>query len=231
MVDSSVFTGKRVLLVEFTGIGCVNCPEAALVAQGLHERYGERLTVVEMHPPMSSFTAIPRPEYDFRIPEADVYFRAAGASSSTGLPTGELNLSSGLQAPDAWGGVLESLLREPAEARLSLAVKDTVVTCSAEALFPGALDDARVLLWLVEDSIVAPQKSLSGTIPDYIHSHVLRAVLSSNPWGDPLSSSSSTFSFPSTTASGQPIEAKHCALVGLLLRPDHTVLDVLRYPL
>ncbi|NCD42222.1 MAG: hypothetical protein EOL88_09040 [Bacteroidia bacterium] len=50
-------TGKRVILLEeFTGHACVNCPEAALLLNDLKTLYGEQLLVISVH---AGFFAMP----------------------------------------------------------------------------------------------------------------------------------------------------------------------------
>ena len=48
---------RNVLLLEFTGWKCVNCPSAAVVAHTLVEALGENIVVVAMHPKGHGFTA------------------------------------------------------------------------------------------------------------------------------------------------------------------------------
>ena len=40
---------KNVLLEDYTGVKCVNCPNAAVIANQLQEQYGHRLVVLAVH--------------------------------------------------------------------------------------------------------------------------------------------------------------------------------------
>ncbi len=46
-----------------------------------------------------------------------------------------------------------------------------------------------LMVWLTEDGIVGRQSSLTETIKDYVHNHVLRKSFFSEEWGQELGSS------------------------------------------
>ena len=62
---------QKVLLEDFTGQFCGNCPAAGIMAHTLKQQYGERLVVLEAH--VTTYFAGPKadPKYatDFRVPQ------------------------------------------------------------------------------------------------------------------------------------------------------------------
>lgn len=79
---------QRVLLEDYTGWRCVNCPRAAAKTEELIDKYGTSLVVMAVH--ATSF-ASPSPSnnnIDFRTPYGEEWAREFGCSS---LPTGIIN--------------------------------------------------------------------------------------------------------------------------------------------
>ena len=64
---------KVVLLEEFTGQRCVNCPDAAEIVEQLHHAHPDNFIAVGMHPSASGFTQ-PLGPVNLRCEAADVYF-------------------------------------------------------------------------------------------------------------------------------------------------------------
>ena len=167
-----------ILLVEFTGVGCVNCPNAAAEAHRLKSSYGNRLVVVEMHPSDNPFTAA-KPEYDYTSAAADKYYRMYGGTASTPLPTGVVN---GAEYDGAfftdfrlWGSAIAEAAAVHTNVTLSLSVSHNGNDISVEINAANSPDGAMLLVWLIEDSLIGPQLMPDGTTNmSYVHNHVLR---------------------------------------------------------
>ena len=81
---------QNVLLEDFTGHECPNCPEAQVIAKSLSDLYPGRVVVLSIH--ASDFYAAPNAEhpYDFRTTTGttlDNFFKI----SPDGLPAGMIN--------------------------------------------------------------------------------------------------------------------------------------------
>lgn len=215
---------SRALIVEFTGIQCVNCPKAAQTAHQLLEQYPENLVVVEMHPASNSFTATTNPLYDFRCEEADFFYRYFGGTNTTGLPTGIVNLAPSFADYTAWASAVLGAVQQPSSAQLHLSVMGD----SIQYRILGTSGSYHLLLWLVEDSIVAPQADGGTVVPNYVHNHVLRMSLTPDEWGIILSPTDGTIAFtiPTHTSAGQPIRPEHCSVVGIILDENKRFIDV-----
>ena len=152
--------GRTCLLIDFSGVRCPNCPDAAQIADELLEECGDNLIVVEMHPPSNPLTNAPA--FDYRCDEADVWYKRFGCDGSTPLPGGAINLGimpdGSLYGRTSWRGVLAS------------AFADTTY----RTLIP-----ADTILWVVEDSIIGGQMVGTTTVLDYCHNHVLRGRIAS----------------------------------------------------
>lgn len=186
---------RRVLIEEFTGVRCVNCPRGSQAIQDLQALYGERLVAVNIHagffsPPYDSS------RYDFRTEAGTRILNALG--SPLGYPTavidrrhfsGEERLQTGLAS---WPGFVADELGRPPGAGLALTLAyepttrqlDVVVRVRANELLTAQM--IRLNVWLTEDDIIDWQLTPEGWKRDYVHHDVFRAALTP-PDGQPLS--------------------------------------------
>ena len=77
---------RKVLVEEFTGVRCVNCPAGASELDNLRGIYGDRLVVVSIHTGDFS-TPYSDSKFDFRTPEGTALEKNLGAP--LGYPTAE----------------------------------------------------------------------------------------------------------------------------------------------
>ena len=100
---------RKVLVEEFTGVRCVNCPAGASELENLKGIYGERLVIVSIHagdfsPPFTDS------RFDFRTAEGDALEKRLGAP--LGYPTAVINRKkftgqTGLQVGRSqWAGLI-----------------------------------------------------------------------------------------------------------------------------
>lgn len=187
--DSSITdtTRQRVLVEEFTGTRCVNCPAGSAELARLQEIYGDRMVVVAIH--AGSF-ARPYPEsrVDFRTPEGDALLDFLG--QPLGYPSavisrkqfaGEFDLQ---LSRSLWPVYLQQELELPARIDLNLRVSydPTSRTVSLGVDLTMRTDtetpeDLRLSVMVVEDSIAEYQLTPDGLDPAYIHRHNLRDML------------------------------------------------------
>lgn len=180
---------RTVLLEEFTGQKCINCPDAHIVIAQLAEQYPDNFIPVSIHAGGNAFSY---GEGQFssivglRLEEGEQYSAEAGVLS---YPAGVLDRRSGVQTMDKW----PALLREELErsARMDIAVKATLspsdgnITINAEVI-PYEAVDGNLQLWIVENGIVARQILSSGSYDkDYVHNHVFRGSVNGHD-GEPV---------------------------------------------
>lgn len=191
--DTLNFDGKIVVLLEdFTGVRCVNCPEAAETATQLQEQHEGHLVVMGVHP--KGALQNPAGGYpDFRTEEGNEWNNYFNIDS---YPTGTVNRKEAIGDPE-WTAAVNEAISGDAPVRLiaKTAYNDTIreVSLSVYAKFLTTVDcdDVRLTLCMMEDSIVGAQQTPSGVNPEYMHRHVFRGTVDGFTWGRVLSDAGS----------------------------------------
>ncbi|MBK6964862.1 MAG: Omp28 family outer membrane lipoprotein [Bacteroidales bacterium] len=192
---------KRVLLEDYTGHTCVNCPKAAVTAHNLKETYGDQLVLLAVH---AGFFANPTASgdfiYDFRS-EAGTAWDSFFGVGMVGNPNGLINRigypNNHITAPAGWGAAVGNALAtgplvdlqvineyDATERKLCTHVKTRFITSIDRNL--------KLIVVLTESGIIEPQKNNDadvGVVPiifDYVHNHVLRTAITST-WGNAVS--------------------------------------------
>lgn len=183
-------TNKKVLLEDYTGQRCVNCPAAHEIAHQLQEAYGEEnLIIVAAH---TGFFADPVGEpfdYDFRTDAGNAY---ASYFNVQTYPTGMVDrVNSGgnyLIDKDGWGTQVAAQFEETPIVNIDIQpeVSGNQVSGKINLFFLENLSaQANIQIWITEDSIVSPQVIPGGVDDEYVHMHVLRGSLNGD-WGNAL---------------------------------------------
>jgi len=188
-------TQKRVLLEDYTGHTCVNCPEAAVIAHNLKNIHGDRLVILSVHAgyfsePYSSGLYT----YDFRTEAGNIWnqfygiiFNPSGIINRKGYPGNHI------VSPAAWTGKVSTALAEPPVIDLQLITTydtESRKLCShVNTRFTTNLNiNLKLVVVLSESKIIKPQKNSNievgpkPDIVDYEHNHVLRQAITL-PWG------------------------------------------------
>ena len=180
---------RVVLIEEFTGVKCINCPAGSVELENLLSFYGEQLVAVSIH---AEFFAEPYPQslYDFRTPEGDFIISLVGLPEAYPSAvvdrkqfTGESDLQ--LVGQGSWAGKIAEQLS--AQAKISLNIDNTYDATSRNLsvnvsgdVFEAINEEVRLTIMITETGIVDHQltpDSSPGTDPDYVHKHVLRKVI------------------------------------------------------
>ena len=183
---------RNVLLVDFTGQRCSNCPAAADLLHSLTAGpAGSRIIAVSVHGGALALSTDASPR-GLAGPDAR---RLTDEARVNSWPQGTVDRPVGgtLLRPSAWNAALAEHLALAADADAAAQqslVADAHVALATRTLSytlrPRHLTDAAgqadaetyLHLWLVEDSITAPQTLADGTErADYLHRHVLRLDL------------------------------------------------------
>ncbi len=172
---------RTVLLEEFTGQDCVNCPAAHEVIESLLAQYGDALISVSIH---GGHFGIPISRKGLMQPEGDEYVTYWGAET---FPSGVVNRAGGVQSMDAWAASIRNLVEQPSS--LSIAVEAHPSADGSQIDITTTLDplddlQGKLQLWITESNIVARQRNAEGEwVPDYVHNHVYRASVNGT-WGE-----------------------------------------------
>ncbi|MGB4654601.1 MAG: Omp28-related outer membrane protein [Bacteroidales bacterium] len=199
---------KRVLLEDYTGHLCVNCPKAALIASDLKARYKDTLVVVAVH---AGFFANPAGGYDFRTTcgtEWDDYFKVG----LNGNPNGMINRLKYLEGahvyqPSAWGNGIKEAKNATPEVELQVIndydaeLDNLCIHTKTTFLTPISNRALNLNIVIIQDKIIAPQHNndpnigTTPTIEDYEHNHVLVGAVNGT-WGTPILSADETSADP-----------------------------------
>ncbi len=187
---------KRVLLEDYTGHMCVNCPTAAVKAHDLQTLVGDKLIVIAVH---AGFFAWPMGdvyEADFQTEAGTVWDTFFGISK-VGNPNGMVDRvgydHEHILSPDAWSTkIVEQLEKDPelvVEIINDFQDSDRKLCTHTQVVFIKETDrNLNLSVVITEDEIVAPQKNSNpevGPTPDileYEHNNVLRGAINTC-WG------------------------------------------------
>lgn len=220
-------TGKNMLIEDFTGQNCVNCPRAAGVISDLMSAYGEdHIIAVAIH---SKPLGIPAPEglmTDF----TNAYATHFGVEYQ---PVGMVNREDGLQTDDQWMGMVQYFMQDTAKIAITVEPSYDAVsrqsTAKVQVESLVGMAKGKLQVWLVEDSIIAKQMMPNGSLNKaYVHNHVLRASYNGQ-WGEDITAAEGqTVSKTYSLTIDKDYDAKHCAIVAFVYNDEDGVLQVVR---
>lgn len=225
-------TNRTTLLVEFSALKCVNCPEAAEEAHNMLALHGQRLVVVEMHPASNSLTAA-KPAWDYTCEESDIYYKHFGGLNTTPLPTGVINMTATndgyFLSHTAWGAAYQASAGKISHIDIwqEVAYDAQTRTIALDAYITNLSTlgmDVQYIVWLTEDSIIGPQMMPDGSLNQtYSHNHVLRDALT-DVWGMPLQiAAGETQEVAINYALPEKVQAENCNIVGVVMKDDEVV--------
>jgi len=183
---------RNVLLEEFTGQNCPNCPTAHETAAKLKEQYGEALITVSIHAGPFAFAEGTKSFPTFKTPEGDSYADAWGITT---YPAGVINRTSGDTSYPDWATIIRDEIQKDAELDIELEATlnaDKTEISIATVLKPLSDIEGSLQLWIAESGMISRQKNGSETIREYEHNHVYRASVN-GVGGESVSISSNVF--------------------------------------
>ncbi|MDR0371674.1 MAG: Omp28 family outer membrane lipoprotein [Prevotellaceae bacterium] len=174
---------KTVLLEDFTGQRCVNCPEAHEIARQLQEQYNHAVIVVAIHAGGLSRPALRTPEGE----EYDYKFNTTG-----NWPAGAFDRKAILGDVAKWSAEISRRIENPALVNIEMSceydenTRKIDISTTIRALEQSD-DELKLQLWLLESNIVARQTVPNESDDDlnYVHHHVLRKAINGT-WGETL---------------------------------------------
>lgn len=174
---------KAVLVEDFTGQRCVNCPNASSEIERLQKEYGkENVIAVSIHSgPLAIYSS--DKVLGLRTSLGDTYYDYWKVEAE---PSGLIDRKGGVVLLDKWASHVYQGLQTEASVELSTQAKVSEGGIIEISLAYLAVKDfsGKLQIWITEDSIVAPQMLPDGTLDrEYIHNHVLRSAVNGT-WGD-----------------------------------------------
>lgn len=214
VIDSVKGPVRKVLIEDYTGHQCGNCPCAADSAVSLYNRYKGRVVIVATH---IGFFARTNPSgkfsYDFKTQtgnELDAFFQIDNVGLPRGLVNRKVYDGNLIMNPTAWGSALYAILDQDGTPGVDTSAPPIIikidqdynagtrtVTADIEIEYNEAgNNNQNLVFYIVEDSIknwqlYYPQCSPTGAnyeTADYYHRHVLRGSVNGT-WGEQVSGS------------------------------------------
>ena len=172
----------HVLLEKYTGVRCLNCPDAAMAT------YGSALVPVSIHD-SSSFTRPYGSDERLSTAVGSTWSRYFGVSAYPSAMCNRTEVGGAMLFNPAAGvsTAVDAALSQPPVVALAASAEHSgnsyAVTVNIEYL-QDCTDPLTLTLLLMEDSIRATQLLPDGRTKDtsYIHMHVLREAVT-DPWG------------------------------------------------
>ncbi len=227
-------TIQKIILEEFTGHKCVNCPDGHKRAANLKTRYGDTLVLMAIHAgvfsnpePSTIYTA------DYRTEAGNQLNDAFGIQ---GYPTGLINRTAffgGLLLDrTAWSSASNAIDRT--SPKLALQIKtaensgENSFNIFVKATFLESIQqNIKLAIFIIEDSIVSPQTNnlaSLGPVPDivdYVHRHMLRGAVNS-AWGVSIANAETSSAANSSvikgykySLTGKPFVPSRCGIIAI----------------
>lgn len=175
---------QRVLLEDFTGHDCGNCPAAHLVASEILDAHPEHVALVAIH---AGSLAEPFGEFvdDWRTEEGEYYLLTQIGNDQ--LPTGRVNRIEGASNSDnfsTWSNSVDAQLAETPLADLAfdanLQLENNHLNIHLRTKYAQNIaGPVKLIIMIAQGPIIAPQLNYDADpefIADYPHKHMLRGT-------------------------------------------------------
>ena len=188
---------RKILLEDYTGHKCGNCPRAAEKAKELKEMYGDTLILLTVHAGFFAENSGGNFTTDFTTDTGNEWDDFFG-NSAAGNPNGMINRvgypTNHIKQFSQWGQMVENQIQTPAKMGIqimtSLDQNDSLICIDVKSEAKESISSPLSLnIILTESEITAYQQDYDANpqeIPNYQHNHVLRKSLTGS-WGQPLS--------------------------------------------
>ena len=169
---------RAVLIEDFTGQMCVNCPNAVPVIEGLEHAYPGKIVAVAIHSGMVLPTT---GNLALHTPIGEQYYKDAGSPAQ---PAGRIGRVGGTSLPDMWGLGAQEILKQQSPVWLGVtntydeAARKVTIAVNAYGIEAAS---GNLQIWLTEDGIAAPQVGQTN----YVHNHVFRDAVN-GAYGEPF---------------------------------------------
>lgn len=197
-IESPVATAepRNVLLEEFTGVRCPNCPQGHVIIADIEAQRADRFVAMSIHPKSASSLTAPYSysTQDLRTDKGEELFVYIGQVGN--LPAGSVDRklfsgqSSLLTDRNLWTANVANQLNVPTPVNIEMTkifnTSTRELTLTVTLHYTEAVtDDNKLTIALTESAIVTPQLNVSVIDSNYTHNEVFRDALTSTT-GDAL---------------------------------------------
>jgi len=187
-IDDTVFNTLRVVVLEdFTGVGCVNCPKAHDLLADLEEAHPGQIAGISIHAAGVFSTPYPG-QVDYVIPEGQEIDQLLGIATS--WPCGAINrrlfpteTKLIIKSLLTWTGYVEQEIDSMPSVYIRIEhtfdSATRVLDVNVDLQFLEDLQDPMISIFVLEDSIIDLQLNPApvGVDSFYVHNNVLRDML------------------------------------------------------
>jgi hypothetical protein len=178
---------QNVLIEEYTGVRCQNCPAGAQLLEELKRIHGARLVIVSIH---GGFFAQPtNKENKLKLDNADGEELIRIFNQPQGYPSAVINRkvfsgqSSVFLGGGSWAGYVDEEKKRLPSIGMDLEIQsDSIlrklnIACELNTLITPSANPVFLSVVLVENNIRDAQLGLAGVDTNYIHQHVMRKFI------------------------------------------------------
>ena len=203
MFTTNTNTNRNVMIEDFTGHTCNNCPPANSQATLIANNNPGRVYVATLHTGptgMGSLQAVQLPDYptDWTNPnglEIGTFFGSIPGSAFQGNPRGTVSrvLNSGQLTlhPSSWLSQTNNVLAAnvlkvnlQSHANYYPTTRGLFVHTEVDLLDESLVDNLSLVVYLIEDSIIGDQKLLDNSHDSqYVHKEVMRGTIDNRAFG------------------------------------------------
>lgn len=222
---------RKVVLEEFTGVNCGNCPDGHRRANALRDAHPGEVFLINIHQGSYAYPA----EIDLRTNYGDALASQAGINSYPNATINRHSFNGSIAVADrtAWTSLSEGLLST--EAYANIAAKATVdwqtreMQVTVQVYYTGNSPASTNYLnvALLQDYIYGPQAGMNANMEQvdgnqYVHMHALRDLITGQ-WGEEITTTTQgsfvektyTYTFPEAVRE-VPVEMGNISVVAFL---------------
>lgn len=181
--------GRAILIEDFTGQRCVNCPTGTEIINGIVDTYGEdNVIAVGIHSGPLGFAGNSK-TVGLMTDTGNEYYTHWDKENKMGQPWVIFNRKT---SPDShynnWAAMVGTIISEKANLSVKIAnaydaaTRTLTTTVGADGV--NGTVNGKLQVWIVEDGVKALQMMPDGkSNKEYIHNHVFRAAVNGT-WGE-----------------------------------------------
>lgn len=181
--------GRAILIEDFTGQRCINCPTGTEIINGIIDTYGEdNVIAVGIHSGPLGFAGNSK-TVGLMTDTGNEYYTHWDKENKMGQPWVVFNRKT---SPDShynnWAAMVGTIISEKANLSVKIAnaydAATRTLTTTVEADGVNGTVNGKLQVWIVEDGVKALQMMPDGkSNKEYIHNHVFRAAVNGT-WGE-----------------------------------------------
>lgn len=181
--------GRAILIEDFTGQKCINCPTGTEIINGIVDTYGEdNVIAVGVHSGPLGFAGNSK-TVGLMTDTGNEYYTHWDKENKMGQPWVIFNRKT---SPDShynnWAAMVGTIISEKANLSVKIAnaydaaTRTLTTTVGADGV--NGTVNGKLQVWIVEDGVKALQMMPDGSAnKEYIHNHVFRAAVNGT-WGE-----------------------------------------------